>query len=110
MSLFDGLPDIFTDPDVGFGESVVYTPASSPTSPETINAVWTERAASPELGEFLKADAIILTVGVRSDDVPDLAEGDLFERDATGVVGKAVPPFKPDGEGMITVTLERVSS
>lgn len=106
MTLFDGLPDIFTDSDVGFGESVVYTPQSGTAG--AISAIWTERPVTPDMAEFVKGDAIRMTVDVRAEDVPNLAEGDLFEREETGVVGRAVPPFRPDGEGMVTVTLERV--
>jgi len=111
MGLFDGFPDLFTDPDVGFGEPVVYTPAGAPTSAVTINAIWTEHPITdgPDFGA-VRADVIDLRVDARVVDVPDLAEGDLFERVSSGVVGKAVPPLRPDGAGMVMVTLERVVS
>lgn len=105
-SRFDGLSDIFTDPDVGFGEPVVYTPQYG--DPVTINAIWTDRPLTIGLGQGPGASLRELRVDARAADVAGLAEGDQFERVSTGALARAVPPFDPDGEGMIAITLEAV--
>lgn len=105
MSLFDGLPDIFTDPDVGFGEPVIYTPLAG--APVTINAIWTERPFIA--GLVPAADVIERKVDVRTEDVAEPQEGDTFQRLSTGANYKAVPPFQPDGQGMISIMLAQTS-
>lgn len=104
-SIFDGLPGIFTE---CLGEPVVYTPTGG--SPVTINGIVIKQMAD---AVFENADAIAnsVMVHVRTTDVPQLAEGDLFEVPLDGgtYIGSAQQSFRADGKGMTMVTLAKAS-
>jgi len=104
--LFSGLADILTDPNTGFGEPVIYTPVATGI-PVTINAIWCE---DHEAGQFdVKSDQTNVRVEVRTEDVAEPKEGDTAERVAGGYVGKVVPPIVPDGHGLISLNLQKVT-
>lgn len=107
--LFDGLATILTDPNAGFGESVIYKPLATGIAlgaDGTINAIWCE---DHEAGQFdVKSDQSNVRVEVKESDVATPKEGDTIERVKTGYIGKAVPPIVPDGHGMVSVTLQKI--
>lgn len=107
MGLFDDLPDVFTDPDTGFGEPVKYV--SSETGKKiAINGIWTDRPIMQ--GLLPGADAPAVTVDVRTADVPNPLEGDEVTRVATKVTMKVVSPIQPDNYGMTKLTLEKIDA
>lgn len=107
--LFDGLADILSDPNAGFGEPVVYTPLATGIplgSDGTINAIWCE---DHEQGQFeVKSDQSSVRAEVKISDVPEPKEGDTVRRKKTGYFGKVVPPIVPDGHGFVSVTLQKI--
>lgn len=101
--VFDGLPDVFAG---AFGEDVIYTPASTGVA-RLITCIWIEEPVSAFDGlASVGADDVNVTVHVRSADVPQLSAGDWVQRIANGKTGRVVSPIRPDGMGMIAVTLE----
>lgn len=102
-AVFDGLADIFTDPNV-FGEAVDYTPAETGVA-RRINAIWTERSGDVVLGgENVATDAATSTLGVRVADVVP-AEDDVAVRVADGKRMLISTPILPDGKGMTLCNL-----
>lgn len=102
-AVFEGLPDAFAET---FGEAVIYTPADSGVA-LLINAIWIEEPVTAFDGlASVGADDVNVTLHVRSADVPQPAAGDCVERVATGKTGRVVSPIRPDGMGMIALTLE----
>lgn len=104
-SLFDDMPDIFTDADTGFGETITYV-SSETGRKKTINAIWIEHPVMQGLDP--KADAASITLEVRAADIPNPVEGDEITRVATKLTMKVVPPIRPDGNGMISLTLSKI--
>lgn len=98
-SIFDGLPDVFIQT---LGQTVTVIPAGGVA--REITAVF-RRSAQPdpfESGAFVRET----TLGARSVDVTDLADGDLVE---VGVGEQyAVRTIEPDGRGMTRILLEAV--
>jgi hypothetical protein len=103
--LFDDMPYIFTDPETGFGEPVKYV-SSQTGRKKTINAIWIEGPVIQ--GMDPRADAAAIRIEVREDDISNPAEGDEVTRTATKVTMKVVPPIKPDGNGMVSLTLSKI--
>ncbi|WP_439611502.1 head-tail joining protein [Reyranella sp.] len=103
MSLFDGMAEIFRDT---FGEAVIYTPAGA--APLAIEAIYFETPltiAHDDGGAPVDSQAKELHVAAA--DVAAPREGDRAT--VRGVTYKVVPPFRPDGQGMIAVSLVRLS-
>ncbi|HEY4775888.1 MAG TPA: hypothetical protein VIH40_13840 [Xanthobacteraceae bacterium] len=104
MSIFGGLPDIFTET---LGEPVLYTPAGGLAV--TINAMVVDE---PLLANFEHADqtANKTVAYVRSDDVVGVKQGDgLVETENPVGVNRSfriVEPIQPDGKGMTSLMLE----
>lgn len=98
MSVFDGLPDIFTE---ALGVSVVYTPQGG--SPVTIDAISVERSIEVQLADGPAVDDRRHVLHVRAADIAEPREGDQVTID--GDTFKVVPPIRPDGKGMIAITL-----
>ena len=103
MSAFDGLPEIFTNADFGFGEAVAYTPAATGI-PATISAIWIARPLTVTLGQ-VGEDATDVMLHVRAADVPAPQEGDTVRRVATGETMQVATPIEADGNGMIAIRL-----
>lgn len=99
MSVFAGMPDIFTGT---FGEDVIYTPLGG--SPVTIKAIWIE---APVMAPFSDADVNTneITLHVRAADIAAPVEGDTARRVATAKLRKVVEPIRPDDKGMIACAL-----
>lgn len=105
VDLFADMPGIFEDT---FGEPVVYTPAATgvPLGADgVIQAIWIETPGLVVQGEA-DSDAIIAELHVQAAIVAAPAEGDTARRVADGKTAKVVPPFRPDGNGMIVCGLE----
>lgn len=104
MSIYDGLPDIFTE---SLGESVVYTPLATGI-PAAITAIWDEQPIQVPFNEVPTGDSRV-ELHVRAQDIPSPTEGDLVFRPAKNVTRRVVSPISPDGKGMISVALAKVS-
>lgn len=111
MSLFDGLPDLMTDPDTGFGESVIYTPLSTgiPLGDDgTINGVWVKQPiVVSDLGGSPGASGHLEMVHVQKSDVASPHEGDTVRRVKTDETFSVVPPIGPEDNGLIGLTLQK---
>jgi hypothetical protein len=107
-SVFDGLDNVFV---AAFGEPVVYTPQSTgvPLGPDgTISAIWIDVPGFAVHGEA-DTDTTEITLHLRAADVAAPAEGDTARRVKDGRTCKVVPPIRPDGKGMIAVSLEAIA-
>lgn len=100
MSVFDGLPDIFTGV---LGESVVYTPKATGV-PKTIQAIWIETPISVEF-DHVEGDSRLTELSVRAEDVPAPAEMDTAQRVRDGKIMKVTTPIRPDGKGLVVCNL-----
>lgn len=88
-----------------FAEAVLYTPAGGEAV--EIPAIWTETAVGTAmLG--VGTDAIDAELHLLTADVPSPKEGDTAQRVKDGRTMRVVPPIRPDGEGVIVCTLEKV--
>lgn len=102
-SIFDGLPDIFTD---AFGEAVDYTPAATGLTTR-INAIWTEGTLDMSPGIGIASDEAKTTLSLKASDfIP--VEGDRAVCVKTGRSMEVTTPILPDGKGMIVCNLVEV--
>ena len=104
-ALFDDLPDIFTDPDTGFGEAIVYV-STDTGKKKTINAIWNEQPVLQ--GMAPSSDAPVITLDVREADVPTPLEGDEVTRKSNKQEMRVVPPIKP-AAASISIRISSVS-
>lgn len=100
MSVFDGLPDIFTDT---FGEPVSYMPVATGVA-RTISAIWWEASLDAAL-DGVDVDLSETKLHVRAADVPSPKEGDRAQRVSDSKVMLVSTPILPDGKGMIVCNL-----
>lgn len=106
-AIFDGLPELFVE-TFGERDGVIYTPiATGVPLDDPLDAILIDDPLDVVIGEQVGGDDVRKTLHMRTADVAEPAEGDLAEID--GVTWTVVPPFKPDGKGMVSVTLARRS-
>lgn len=97
MSVFDGLPDIFTG---AFGEAVTVTPAGGEA--REIRAIFRRRPREQfgaGIGGRVSFEA---TLAARTADVADLADGAAVE---IGARSYTVAAIQPDDKGMTQISL-----
>jgi hypothetical protein len=100
MSVFDGLPDIFTD---AFGEAVTVTPSGGDA--REINAIFRRRPREQFGSGIGGRVAFEATISARTVDVSDIADGDAV---AIGSRSYEVRAIQPDDKGMSMLTLRSV--
>lgn len=103
--LFDDMPEVFADT---FGEDIVFTPIATGIA-ATVQGIWSDKPVidgmeSRSTGRAIRLDLRLAELG----DV-DPVEGDKVTRVATGETGTVAPPIMPDGFGMVSVVIERVT-